>query len=124
MSTRPEQEFWLFLERLWRGGRAKQVTATLDHEDFQMQTAGRYIQGHALLPRDYDKICTEDIIKMGNLLFKKEVKEETKEAIIMLLAHHSSEVALILLSKYNLIPDKGLEFFAQMALEECAMWNE
>jgi len=119
-----EQEFWLFLERLWKRGRANQVTGTIDHTDFQTQPVGEYIQGHALLPKDYDKICSGDIIKMGNLLFKKEVRHETKEAIIMLLAHQSSEIALTILAKYNLAPDKELEFFAKIALDECAMWNE
>lgn len=119
-----EQEFWLFLERLWEKGRANQVIGVIDRTDFPMQPAGDYIQGHALLPKDYDKICTEYIIKMGNLLFKKEVKHKTKEAIMMILAHQSSEIALTILAKYNLAPDKGLEYFAKIALDECAMWNE
>lgn len=119
-----EQEFWLFLEGLWKGGRVKQLAVTIDQTDFQTQPVGEYIRGHALLPKDYDKICLGDIVKIGNLLFKKEVSHETKGAIIMLLAHHPSEIALTFLTKYNLNPDKELEFFAEMALEECAMWNE
>ncbi|MBM3255145.1 MAG: hypothetical protein FJZ08_02460 [Candidatus Omnitrophica bacterium] len=119
-----EQEFWSFLERLWTRGRAKQITVTLGHADFQTQPVGDYIRGHALLPKDYEEICTEDIIKMSSLLFEKEVKHETKEAIIMLLAHQSSEIALTILSKYSLAPDKDLEYFAKIALDECAMWNE
>lgn len=118
-----EQEFWIFLERLWKNGKARQVTGTMDCKNFQMQRVGDYIRGHLFLPKDYEKICAEDIIKMGSLLFKKEVKHKTKEVIIMLLAHCSSEVALTILAKYSLIPDKGLELFAQMALDECAMWN-
>ena len=43
---------------------------------------------------------------------------------MMLLAHQPSETALVFLAKYCLVVDKGLEFFAEMALEECAMWNE
>ena len=119
-----EQEFWLFLERLWTRGRAKQVSGVIERIDFQTQPAGDYIRGHALLPKDYDKICAEDVIEMGNLLFKKEVKCKTKEAIIILLAHQSSEIALTILAKYNLSPDKDLEYFARIALDECAMWNE
>ncbi|MBM3245989.1 MAG: hypothetical protein FJZ13_01515 [Candidatus Omnitrophica bacterium] len=119
-----EQEFWLFLERLWKNGRATQVTGVIDYTDFQTQLVGDYIRGHALLPKDYEKICTEDIIKMGNLLFKKEVKHKTKKAIIMLLAHQSSEIALTILAKYSLASDKDLEYFAKIALDECAMWNE
>jgi len=42
----------------------------------------------------------------------------------MLLAHQPSEIALTILAKYCLAPDRGLEYFAQMALDECAMWNE
>ncbi|MCM8780208.1 MAG: hypothetical protein NC914_03570 [Candidatus Omnitrophica bacterium] len=119
-----EKEFWFFLERLWENGRATQITGVIDDADFQMQTIGDYIRSHALLPKDYDKICSADIIKMGNLLFKKEVKHKTKEAIIMLLAHQASEVALTILAKYSLAPDKGLEYFAEIALDECAMWNK
>ena len=119
-----EQEFWLFLERLWKNGRVTQVTGVIDYTDFQTQPAGDYIQGHALLPKDYDKICTEDVIKMENLLFKKEVKHKTKEAIIMLLAHQSSEIALTTLAKYSLASDRGLAYFVKIALDECAMWNE
>jgi hypothetical protein len=57
-----EQEFWLFLERLWKNGRAAQVTGVIDYIDFQTQPEGDYIRGHALLPKDYDKICSADII--------------------------------------------------------------
>lgn len=119
-----EQEFWVFLKGLWKRGRANQVTMTSDSADLYVQPAGEYIGGHAFLPRDYDKISPLDIIEMGSLLFKKEVKRETKEAIIILLAHQSSEIALTILTRYNLSPDKGLEFFAKMALDECVMWNE
>lgn len=119
-----EQEFWLFLEKMWQEGRAQQRIGIIDCENSQLQKAGEYLQGHALLPRDYGKLGAELIVKMGSLLFKKEVSDKTKEAVMMLLAHNTTEVALTILAKYNLIPDKGLEFFAQMALEECAMWNE
>lgn len=119
-----EQEFWVFLKRLWEKGRAKQAVMTVDQMDLRMQPVAEYMQGHALLPRDYDKIGLGDIAKIGGLLFKTGIRPKTKQAAMMILAHHPSEMALILLSKYSLAPDKGLELFAQMALDECAMWNE
>ncbi|MCX5696631.1 MAG: hypothetical protein NTU54_01430 [Candidatus Omnitrophica bacterium] len=127
-----EHEFWQFLEESWKGGRAAQVSGVMDfadpagspHGEAVGRQAGRYLQGHAILPKNYDQISEENIIRMGSLLLGKSSAPRTKEAIMMILAHQPSEVALTILAKYNLNPDSGLEFFAQMALEECAMWNE
>jgi len=116
-----EQEFWEFLEKMLQEGRSRQVIGTLGSVAPQ---AKAYIEGHALLPKNYDKLRVDDIIKMGSLLLGKGTGSKAKEAIMMILAHQSSQVALTCLAKYNLCVDRGLEFFAQMALEECAMWNE
>lgn len=119
-----EREFWQFLEKCCETGRADAIIGSVDSDNPTLQAAGNYMQGHALLPRDYDNFRQDDILGMGSLLFRKEVSYRAKEAAIMILAHQSSEVALVILAKYNLAPDRGLEFFAKMALEECAMWNE
>lgn len=119
-----EHEFLIFLERLWEKGRIPQVSAIRDHDDPEVSLLSGYLQGHALLPQGYDRISEEDIIGMGSLLFRKEVSSKSKEAILIILAHYPSETALTILTRYNFKPDKGLEFFAWMALEECAMWNE
>ncbi len=92
-----EQEFWSFFKKSCEEGKGKQ---------------------------DNGRISEEDIVKIGSLLFKEGVKHKTKEIIIMTLAHQPSEVALTILTKYNLRPDPGLGVFAQFALEECAWWNE
>jgi len=115
-----EQEFWDFLEGLLERGRAQQVIGVIGCVD---SPANSYLEGHAPLPKDYDKLTEVEIIKMGSLLLKR-ASNKTKEAILMILAHQLSEAALTLLVKYCLAPDKGLEYFAEMALEECAMWNE
>ena len=116
-----EQEFWMYLDRLLQGGRVQPVIGAIGEADFPGYA---YLQGHALLPKDYDKISEAEIFKMGALLLQKEASLKAKEAIMMILAHQPSEAALTYLAKYALSPDRGLEFFAQMALEECAMWNE
>jgi hypothetical protein len=116
-----EQEFWSFLKKLWEKGRASQLTATFGGNGSQAQA---YIGGHTFLPKEYDNFTGEDIIRIGSLLFKKGTSRKCKEAVMVLLAHQPSEVALTILTRYSLVPDKGLEFFAKMALEECAMWNE
>ena len=116
-----EQEFWGFLEELLEKGRAQQVIGAIGCAS---SPANAYLQGHAILPRDYDKIGENDIIRMGELLLLKGASYKAKETIMMILAHQPSEIALTFLAKYCLSPDRGLEFFAKMALEECAMWNE
>jgi hypothetical protein len=115
-----EREFWQFLEGLLRKGRASAVIGAIGCIDNPQQ---EYLQGHAILPKDYDKLGSEVIVKMGSLLFAP-AGRKTKEAILMILAHQPSEVALTILTKYCLRPDEGLEYFAEMALDECAMWNE
>lgn len=119
-----EREFLIFLERLREKGRIPQVSAIIDHDDPEISSLAGYLQDHALLPQNYDRISNEDIIGMGSLLFRKEVSSKSKEAILIILAHYPSETTLTILTKYNFRPDKGLEFFAKMALEECAMRNE
>jgi len=119
-----EKEFWHFLERAWKKGRVSQVSGIIDSPDAEMQTAGEYIGGHALLPKDYDKITEEEIVRISKLLFKKGVRHKTKEAVLMILAHRGSKEALIALKNYSKLSDKGLEIFAELALTECEMWNE
>jgi hypothetical protein len=120
-----EREFWQFLERSWKeNGRAAQVSGVIDSADPVLQSHGQYIGGHALLPNDYEKISEEQIINMGKLLFDRNANSRTKEAIMIILAHIPSKVALSILKKYSRAPDRGLEIFAQIALDECGMWNE
>jgi hypothetical protein len=119
-----EREFWQFLQESWKSGRVTQVSAVMDFADPAGRQAGKYLQGHTILPKNYDQIGEESIIRMGSLLFQKTAALKTKEAVMILLAHQPSEAALTILARYNLNPDPELRFFAQMALEECAMWNE
>ena len=120
-----ENEFWQFLERSWReNGRVPQVSGVIDRADPVLQSHGQYIGGHALLPNGYEKISDGQILKMGELLFDKKANPKTKEAIMVILAHIPSKVALSILERYNTMPDRGLDIFAQIALDECKMWNE
>lgn len=116
-----ERDFWKFMKRAWAKGRIPQASGRIDCDDSATQKAGEYISGHAMLPRDYDKISKEYLLKMANLLFKEEVVNKTKEVILIILAHQSSRFALSIPKKYCLKPDKGLEYFADMALSECEM---
>jgi len=92
-----EQEFWRCFKRSYKGKKGQQ---------------------------DNGRISEEDILKIGELLFEKNVSHKAKEVIIMTLAHQLSETALTILTKYNLKPEPGLKFFAKFALEECVWWNE
>jgi|SRR3989338_9306121 len=116
-----EREFWYFLGQR---GKVQILSGSMESESCDINAAGEYMRSHALLPKDYDNLLEEDIINMGQLLFQGGIMRKTKEAIIVLLAHQVSDTALTMLTKYNLMPDKGLEIFAEIALEECLMWNE
>jgi len=119
-----EGQFWGFLERMWQEkGREAMMGGMVDNPDPQVQAASHYIMSHALLPRDYDKIPIEVVVNVGKLLLKKGTQRKTQEAIMMILAHQGSEEALKALGRYNMRPNKGLEVFARMALDECENWN-
>jgi len=119
-----EKEFWLFLNNALSKGRVPQISGSIDCDDPQLQKASQYIGGHSILPEGYDKIPTGTILKMGELLLCGKASIPTKEAILMILAHHPTKEALDILKEYNKHPDKELRYVAQFALDECEMWNE
>ena len=119
-----EKEFWVFLNGKFEEGRQEQVSLVMDSDDPQIKAAGKYIGGHSLLPKGYDEIPATKIFDMGKLLLGGQAKALTKEAILVILAHIPSKDALNILKAYNESPDAELKYFAQMALEECEMWNE
>jgi len=119
-----EQEFWIFLKQAMERGREPMLASHIDTADPELQKMGEYIMGHSYLPKDYDKIGKGVITEMGRLLMDLRVRHKTKEAVMMILAHNGSDEALDILRTYNRIPDKGLEVFSMLALQECRMWNE
>ena len=119
-----EIQFWCFLERMWKvKGREAMMAGMVDNPDSQVQAACHYIMSHALLPRDYNKIPFEVVTNIGRLLLEKGIQRKTRVAIMIILAHYGSEEALDALRKYNMRPNKGLEVFSEMALDECENWN-
>ncbi len=96
------------------------MAGMIDDPDPAAQAVSHYLMSHALLPRDCDMIPVEFIACMARLLPEKGLQRRT---IMMILAHNGSEEALDALRKYNMRPNKGLEVFAEMALDECKNWN-
>ena len=74
--------------------------------------------------KGFDRLLEEEILGMERVLFRSDIELAWKRIILITLAHLSSETALTALTRYCLSPDKELEGFAKMALEECLMWNE
>jgi len=118
-----EKCFWKFLDGLLRQGRSCQVSGVIDSDEPGSRQAGRFIGGHALLPENYDKIDGDKIAGMGELLLRGKAATRTKEAILIILAHHPTRKALNVLREYNRKPDEELKFFSRLALDECRMWN-
>jgi hypothetical protein len=119
-----ESEFWDFLNEQRAEGANNIWAASIQKNTSSSFPASEYLTGHALLPKNYEKIPEAEIVKMGALLFRKDVKNKTKEAVLMLLAHSPLNSALSILREYNKNPDEKLWIFSQMALDECEMWNE
>ena len=121
-----EAQFWKFLEGvLWQvHGREPMMAGRIDTPDPGMQAIGHYLMSHAILPRDCNMIPVEFIALMGQLLLQKDIQRRTREAIMMILAHNGSDTALSALAMYDMRPDKGLEVFSRMALDECKNWHD
>ncbi len=119
-----EKDFWAFLNGKLAKGMVEQMSAVMYSDDPQIREAGKYIGAHSFLPKRYDRISVREIVDMGGLLLGGMASISTKEAIMVFLAHIPSKEALSILKMYNELPDAELKLFAQMALEECEMWNE
>ncbi|MBU1726061.1 MAG: hypothetical protein KJ880_00295 [Candidatus Omnitrophica bacterium] len=55
--------------------------------------------------KSFDRLLEEEVLGMERVLFR-------------------SDTALTALTRYCLSPDKELEAFAKLALEECLIWNK
>lgn len=119
-----EKEFWNFLNKSLEKGRVPQVSGYIDSENPEIQKQGEYVGGHSVLFEGHDKLSLDIIEEIGELLLDKSVTAPAKEAILMILAHHPTKVALRILKKYNQDPDEQLKYTAQFALQECQWWNE
>jgi len=120
-----ETEFWTYLSNERKKGNANVVAGAFSRgSNGKMTQSQRYITSHAILPANYQNIPQSAILSMGELLFKKGVNYDTKEAIMILLAHQETKDAIFILNEYNLNPDEELRIFAALALDECLMRNE
>ena len=116
-----EKEFWGFLEQR---GKMDMISGSIVTGDIAVDSVGEFMAAHALLPKDYDNLTEENIQDIGGILFQENIQKRTKEAVLILLAHQVSELALAILTRYNLRPDKEIFSFAKLALDESLIWNE
>ena len=120
-----ENDFWKYMKKLWeKEGRVDQLSGYIDSSDLAFHAAGKYAGGHSILPNNYAEVPDKVISAMSNLLSKKKVKPATKEAILIVLAHHGSDAALTAVNTYNKNLDRRLKYFHQMALDECQTWYD
>jgi len=119
-----EIEFWAYLNMLLSKGRMGMRMGWVDCDKLGLNEAEMFISSHMLLPKGYESLSIDNIRRMGMLLFRDGVQLRTKQAVLILLAHHPSKEALAILKKFNLSPDRGLRIFSELALDECCMWND
>ena len=119
-----EIEFWAYLNMLLSNGRMDTRMGRVDCDKLGLNEAEMFISSHVLLPKGYENLSLDNIQRMGMLLFRNGVQLRTKQAVLILLAHHPSKEALAILKKFNVYPDLGLRVFSELALDECCMWND
>lgn len=119
-----EGDFWKYLISALKQGRCPQLSVVKKTDNQGTECFSKFIGSHSLLPNNHARIPTDIIKEIAGLLFDKTCKSSTKEAILVLLAHHPLKTALRVLETYNKDPDAGLKMFARLALDECLMWNE
>ena len=119
-----EIEFWAYLNTLLSKGRMDMRAGRVDCGNPGMNEAEMFISSHVFLPKGYESLSLDNIRRMGMLLFCDGVQLRTKQAVLILLAHHPSKEALAILEKFSLSPDQGLRIFSELALDECRMWND
>ncbi len=120
-----EKAFWAFLNMaIAIKGRVNQISGYADSQDQNMNENGRYLSGHSVLFKGYDRLSEERIEEIGSLLFDQTVSKQAKEAVLMLLAHYPKRCAVNILHRYNGNHDKELDYYVKTALWECQMWNE
>ena len=119
-----EKGFWEFLNAALAKGRIPMVSGYIDSNNTIIQAGSEFLSGHALLPEGYENIPVARIVEMGKLLLKDGVRLRTKEAVMIILAHHGCDEALSALKRYSENPEPELRIFAEFALDECEMWNE
>jgi len=119
-----EKELLDFLDKQSKFGIEPQLSGYVDSFDPDIQNAGKYIGGHSVLFEGHQTLPVGMVVEMGQLLLNRNVSLQTKEALLMILAHHPSGEALNALTLYNGNPDEQLRYFAKLAFDECEMWNE
>lgn len=73
---------------------------------------------------DRGELTEEQTIKLGNMLNNPQQPVEGKKKALTLLAHQGNITALRQLEKYYNCPDKELEQWAALAIQECKMFVE
>ncbi len=120
-----EKIFWRFLQGARERGRCPMVAAApISAAGPGPRAAAAYLEGHGVLPEGHRALPARLIAEMGELLLQPGILSGTREAVMMLLAHHGSNEALNALRKYGERAGPDMKFFCELATQECEMWNE
>ncbi|MBU0581198.1 MAG: hypothetical protein KKA19_08475 [Candidatus Margulisbacteria bacterium] len=83
-----------------------------------------YIKAHRFLPKNPMAILEQEIKEEGEKLLCSRTNIKDKKKILIILAHHGSEIALDYLEKYEEQIDPELEYWVEMAIDECELFLE
>ncbi len=88
--------------------------------DFKVQA--EYVEySHSF---DRGELTEKETHALGNILFRQEAPIEVKKKALALLAHLGTILAFRIIEKYFKNPDKQLEQWTALALQECKMFLE
>lgn len=117
-------EFYEFIRQCYSQNKPPMLIGTRDTDNTMLRKNAEYLSAHTFLPVDHDKIPVDKILLMGKGLLSRNTAIEIKKTILIILAHHSSREALFAIKTYLRDPDEDLRIFAEIALDECHMWQE
>ncbi|MDD5634316.1 MAG: hypothetical protein PHW46_03470 [Candidatus Omnitrophica bacterium] len=88
-------------------------------QNLEFEVSEKYIQLHRFLPENCGETPETFIKNIKELLFEPLTGQETKEIILVILAHHNSQLAFEILKAFLAEPPtRELELFGKLALDE------
>lgn len=117
MSARQIEDRRRSEERRWR--RVEGPVPKRHGRSFSEVRARReYLALHQQLELSVTEEVADEVMRLAVRIRSSHVRREEKKRVLLMLAHHRGPLAEEALARFAASPERGLESFAQLALEE------
>jgi len=115
-----KEEVAKVMAKLNESGMVGQVTAITDPNSPDAKVASEYIRYHQKVNNIEEKKSKEEVEKIGNKLFTKDIDKEDQKRITIILAHQGTELALEVLKEFaKKVKGNEMKVWLKMAIDEC-----